>query len=202
MKALFSPTGLILAGGLSRRMQGQEKALITLAGRPLLAHVLDRLTPQVTDVVINANGDAGRFASFGRRVIADHRPGFCGPLAGIEAALLALEETDYLLSVPIDTPFLPLDLAERLCAVAQAKGDTKPVVVQGGERVHPVMALWPKAVLPRISAALDARRFKLQDWFRQTPHHMLPIREEDLLFNINTQDDLRQAEEWLARQPL
>jgi molybdenum cofactor guanylyltransferase len=196
-----SITGLILAGGLSRRMNNREKAFLPLAGKPMLSHVLTRLTPQVGTVVLNANGDPARFAAFNRPVVADVRPGFLGPLAGIEAAFLSLN-VDWLLSVPVDTPFFPKDLAAQMCQMAQ--GGEVPVVVESAGRLHPVLALWPRGILGDLTKVLDAKQLRLHDWFEHQEHRRLsiPIEEggEDPFFNINRPDEQVLAESRLRKQ--
>jgi molybdenum cofactor guanylyltransferase len=187
MPSPSSLTGLILAGGLSRRMNRQEKAFLPLAGRPLLAHVLARLSPQVGEVVLNANGDPDRFAAYGKLVVADRYTGFLGPLAGIEGAFHALE-ADWLLSVPVDTPFFPQDLAEKMCQEAQ--GGEVPVVAESGGRLHPVVTLWPRTILPELEVALEEKRLKLHDWFEGLEYRRLSFDAIeggiDPFFNINT----------------
>ncbi|MBF0446010.1 MAG: molybdenum cofactor guanylyltransferase [Magnetococcales bacterium] len=188
-------TGLILAGGLSRRMNKQEKSFLLLAGKSLLAHVYERLAPQVGNTVISANGDPSRFVNFNLEVIVDKRDGFFGPLAGVEAAFLA-HKTDWLLSVPVDTPFFPLDLAKKMCLTVQ--GRDIPVVAQSFGRLHPVITLWPRTVLPKLTAALDSQKLKLHDWFLNQEHIKLDfdsyIEGQDPFFNINRPSDKQTAE--------
>src|ERR1700730_11950641 len=136
------PVAVVLAGGLARRMGGGDKPLLMLAGRPLLDHALDRVRPQSHAMVLNANGDPTRFAPWGLPVVADTLPDFPGPLAGILAAMrwtTALHPaTEYLLSVPGDTPFLPQDLGARLAAARLEAGT--PIACAASEgRVHPVI---------------------------------------------------------------
>ena len=117
--------GLLLAGGLSRRMGGGDKCLRPLAGRPILSHIIERVRPQVGALVLNANGDPARFAAFGLPIAADNVAGFAGPLAGILAGLdwaaVAAPDSPMVLSVPNDAPFLPRDLAECLSAACRAE---------------------------------------------------------------------------------
>lgn len=182
-------------------MQGREKAFIALAGKPLLSHVLQRLLPQVAAVVINANGDPARFVDYGQRVVADKRNGFLGPLAGVEAAFATLE-SDWLLSIPVDTPFFPADLAIKMSQLASKEG--VPVVAESGGRLHPVITLWPRSILPKISAALDNKELKLNDWFANHEHAKLCFASEpgsiDPFFNINRPEDQARAEEQIAWQ--
>src|SRR5581483_10374175 len=138
--------GLLLAGGRATRMGGGDKCLRPLAGRPLLAHVLSRLRPQVRRLVLNANGDASRFSAFGLPVVADGIADFAGPLAGILAGLEwaagAAPDCRLVLSAPTDAPFLPRDLVRRLLEARGAENAEIAMASSGG-RTHPVAALWP-----------------------------------------------------------
>jgi molybdopterin-guanine dinucleotide biosynthesis protein A len=195
---------VILAGGLARRMGGGDKPLRLLGGRPILAHVIARLAPQVAAMVINANGDPARFAPFGLPVIQDGVPGHPGPLAGVLSALdwAAAKRPDlpWVLSVTGDGPFLPRDLAEALhrARAAAAMPLACARSAASGQR-HPATSLWPVALRAALRAALaaDIRRvdrfaalhgYALADW------HAEPI---DPFFNINTTEDLAEAERLL-----
>lgn len=193
-----SMTGLILAGGLARRMGGGvNKAFLPLAGRPLLAHVLARLSPQVEQIVISTNGDLERFAAFGLPVLTDLRTGHQGPLAGVEAAF-AGTGADWILSVAVDLPFLPVQLAHRMQEPLRHLSAPEPVVAVSGGRCHYVVALWPRSVLNLLSAALADGLFSLRDWFRLHPHRevtfMFSDNEPDPFFNINRPEELQVAE--------
>jgi molybdopterin-guanine dinucleotide biosynthesis protein A len=149
--------GVILAGGQGRRMAGgADKALLTLAGAPLLAHVIDRLEPQVERLALSANGDAGRFARFGLPVLADEEA--AGPLAGLVAALrwAAPLGASAVLSAPVDGPFLPPDLCPRLCLAAESAPEGLALASAGG-RLHPTYGL-RRAPKPAISAAAPVPR--------------------------------------------
>lgn len=152
-------TGLILAGGQGRRMGGRDKGLEPLAGRPLVAHVLDRLAGQLAGVMINANRHLDRYADYGDRLITDLEGGYQGPLMGIYSGLRAAD-TPWVLVVPCDTPALPMDLVPRLVA---GLNDCDIAVAHDGERLHPVVALlrtrWPTTWArpwPRASARSTA----------------------------------------------
>jgi molybdopterin-guanine dinucleotide biosynthesis protein A len=138
-------TGLLLAGGRSSRMGGREKALLDIGGKPMLLHVLARLRPQVGRIVINANGDPARFSGHCLPVVADSIEGYAGPLAGLHAGIeWARRETPnarFVASVPVDSPFLPLDLVVRLKAALIAKDALCAIAASNGER-HPVAGLW------------------------------------------------------------
>ncbi|MFZ4410446.1 MAG: molybdenum cofactor guanylyltransferase MobA [Paracraurococcus sp.] len=143
---MSSVIAVVLAGGLARRMGGGDKPLRLLAGRPLLDHVLDRVAPQVAAVILNANGDAARFAAYGLPVVADPLPDFPGPLAGVLAGLdwAAAHRPDVatVLSVPGDGPFLPADLVARLEAARVAASVPMACAASGGWTHQPI-ALWP-----------------------------------------------------------
>ncbi|MBF0427178.1 MAG: molybdenum cofactor guanylyltransferase [Magnetococcales bacterium] len=190
-------SGALLAGGLSRRMSGREKAFLDLAGVPLLLRTLAPLH-RISAWSIIANGDAARFSSFGLKVFSDLRPDFPGPLAGIETAL-TIATTPWVLVIPVDLPFLPEDLVDKLAAAAM--DPTQPVTVASRGRLHPTVCLWPRASRPNITAALDANRLALGGWFARNPHQVVefPCREgaPDPFFNINTPDDLLAARRWL-----
>ena len=143
-------TGVVLAGGRGRRMGGVDKGLMPLAGRPAVAHVLDRLAPQVDRLLINANRNRAAYAAYGHPVIADRTGDFAGPLAGMAAAL-AVAETELVLTVPCDTPWLPADLAARLHA-ARARDAAAIATVADGATTHPVFALLPRGLGPSLEA--------------------------------------------------
>lgn len=198
--------GLILAGGLARRMGGGDKALIDVGGKPLLAHVIARLAPQVAGLALSANGDMARFASFGLPVVADDVPGFAGPLAGVLAGLdwLARERPDatHAVSVAGDTPFLPSDLVARLSAARVAAKARLACAASGGRR-HPVIALWPVDLRFDLRRALVEEDIRKIEWFmRRHAVAMVdwPSAPFDPFFNINAPEDLAAAERLLAVQ--
>ena len=189
--------GVILAGGQSRRMGGGDKCLLPLAGRPVLAHVIDRIRPQVAALVLNANGDTARFAGFGLSVIADDLPDYAGPLAGILAgmdwAAEAQRPASHILTVPADTPFLPRDLASRLSVGLNGSA----VLARSAGRVHPVVGLWPLARRHDLRTALRSEGLrKVEDWTGRigagfVDFDATPI---DPFFNLNTREDFATAE--------
>ena len=192
--------GIILAGGLARRMGGGDKALLEANGKPLLGHVIDRLGPQVSEVAINANGDPGRFAAFGLPVIADTVEGFVGPLGGVLAGMRWAAERGHthIASAAADTPFFPSDLVEKLLA---AKGD-QPISMaatddpERGLSEHPTFALWPVDLADDLEYALTKGNMrKVIVW---TSRHgcARAVFEEDGMpfFNVNTPEDLAEAE--------
>lgn len=195
--------GLILAGGLARRMGGGDKALNPLAGRPILAHVIDRLQGQCDDLLLNANGDPTRLAGFGLPVVADTVPDFAGPLAGVLAGLdwIAAHrpQIDWLLSVAADTPFIPRDLASRLHQARAAAGTPLACAASGG-RQHHAIGLWPLGLRQDLRRALAAGERKLGRW---TEGHGVavaewPTKPIDPFFNVNTPEDLCEAERLAA----
>ena len=186
--------GVILAGGLARRMGGGDKPLRPLGGRPMLEHVLARLAPQCAALAINANGDAARFAAWGLPVWPDPVPGHPGPLAGI---LAALEEArlPFVVTVPGDTPFLPGDLVARLHAARAASGAAIACAASGGQ-AHPPVALWPRALAADLRAALLAGERKIDRWAARHGVALAdwPAEPFDPFFNANTPAELAEAE--------
>ena len=191
--------GLVLAGGLARRMGGGDKALIRIGDKTILARVLDRLTPACAGIVLNANGDPARFAAFGLPVIADDVAGFAGPLAGILAGLdwvaVHAPQTEWLASAPGDCPFLPHDLVARLHAARNAAG-TPLACAQSGEWRHPVVGLW------RVDLRQDLRHALVTEGLRKievwTARHGVALAEwpaepVDPFFNVNTPEDVAAA---------
>ena len=193
------PLGLVLAGGLARRMGGGDKPLRPLAGRPLLAHVIARIAPQVDGLVLNANGDAARFAAFTLPIVPDPLPDHPGPLAGILAGLdWAAEhrpEVTTILSVPGDSPFLPEDLAARLEAARAAAGTPMACAASGGW-THPPIGLWPVALRGELRAALLAGERKIDRWTARfgCASAAWPDQPRDPFFNANTPEELAEAE--------
>ena len=207
MPARENILGCILAGGLSRRMGGGDKTLIELAGRPMLAHVVERLRPQVADLILNANGPAERFDSFAVPVVADTIEGFAGPLAGVLAGLhnaRTISGVTHVASAAGDTPFLPMDLVARLAAEATT-AETVVLATSGGNR-HPVFGLWPVALADDLESWMRATEtYKVLAW---TSRHRLATvdfsmrrhgeTEIDPFFNANTPEDLATAERLAA----
>ncbi|MEZ5669384.1 MAG: molybdenum cofactor guanylyltransferase MobA [Alphaproteobacteria bacterium] len=196
--------GVILAGGLSRRMGGGDKGLRLLGGRPLLGHVIARAQPQVRALALNANGDPARLAGFGLPVVADSIAGFAGPLAGILAgmdwAAAHAPDCPWLASFAGDAPFLPTDLVARLLD-AVAGGDAAIATVASGGQAHPVFGLWPvglRAALRKAIVDEDVR--KVDVWTARFPLATIDyaIEPYDPFFNANRPDDLSAAERILA----
>lgn len=199
--------GLLLAGGLARRMGGGDKPLRLIAGRSILAHVVERLDPQCDGLLINANGDPARFAEYGLPVVADSVPDFAGPLAGILAGLdwLAANRPGlaWMVSVAADTPFIPRDLVMRLHEARVAAGVPLACAASGGW-THPVIGLWPVSLREDLRHALtvDDER-KIDRW---TARHGVaaaewPVTPVDPFFNANRPEDLAEAERLYAALP-
>ena len=199
--------GVILAGGQARRMGGGDKPLQMLGGRPLLAHVIDRLAPQVAALAVNANGNPARFAAFGLPVIADSVADSPGPLAGILAAMDWARWLDpslpAVVTVPGDAPFLPRDLVARLAAARGTGADRIACAVSGG-RVHPVAGLWPVGLRDDLRRALEDEGLrKVTDFtMRYRPalaeFDAVPV---DPFLNVNTPADLAEAGRLVAAAP-
>ncbi len=187
--------GLILAGGLARRMGGVDKALVTFEGRPLLAHVAERLAPHVEGLLLSANGPPERFAAFGLQVLPDPLPDHPGPLAGVLAGLehLAAEEPEvgWMVSAPVDTPRLPADLVTRLLAAGGADGPHLAHAASGG-RTHPVVALWPVALRHALRAYLEAGERRVGQFLSAHAAGCVPWPSEphDPFANLNAPEDL------------
>jgi molybdopterin-guanine dinucleotide biosynthesis protein A len=185
-------SGIVLAGGRGRRLGGVEKGLQALAGRPLIAHVIDRVAPQVAALAINANSIAAGYAALGLPLVADTLPGRPGPLAGVLAGLEWMRGPGWLLSVPCDAPFLPPDLAARLCAVAD---NAEVACAASGGRLHPVCALWRHDLAPALRAALADGRNGVEAFVRG---RRLAVAEfagdPDPFLNVNTPEDLARAQ--------
>jgi len=183
-------TGLILAGGQGRRMGGADKGLLMLDQRPLVEHVIARLRPQVGALLINANRHLERYAAFGYPVVSDTFDGFAGPLAGLHAGLSAAS-TPWVVTVPCDSPMLPLDLVARLYAAVQQVPQAPLVVAKTGDRLHPVFALAHRRVLPDLTAYLQNGDRKVGLWFTRIGGVEVPFDDQaDAFRNINTQSDL------------
>jgi molybdopterin-guanine dinucleotide biosynthesis protein A len=186
-------TGLILAGGLGRRMGGVDKGLQLHAGRPLVAHVAERLAPQVGTLLISANRNGESYAALGYPVIADLVEGFAGPLAGLHAGLSACA-TPLLAMAPCDSPRLPEDLVGRLqAALLLANGEIAVVATASG--LHPTFALMRREVLPSLSAYLAEGRHRMQEWCRSRALCVVDFADEQAFANLNTLADLTSLEQ-------
>ena len=182
-------TGVVFAGGQGRRMGGVDKGLVELDGRALVAHVIERLAPQVGELVINANQNRDRYAAFGYPVVADVIPDFAGPLAGLHAAMAAAT-TPYVVTSPCDSPFLPADLVARL-ALALAATPLDLAVARTFDQPHPVFSLVRTDVRPHLEAFLRCGGRKIDAWYATL--RVADVRfddEADAFRNINTAAEL------------
>ncbi len=193
-------TGLVLAGGQGRRMGGVDKGLVLLQGRPMVAHVLERLRPQVDELLVNANQNRDRYAALGCAVVADVVPGFAGPLAGLHAGLAAAHGT-LLVTAPCDSPFLPADLVARLRAAREAH-DADVAVARTFDQPHPVFSLVHRRVLPHLAAFLESGGRKIDAWYATLAVVEVPFDDVAEAFrNINTRTELQQADTPAAADP-
>jgi len=186
-------TGIVLAGGQGRRMGAVDKGLQELAGKPLVLHVLERLAPQVSGVVINANRNAEAYAEIGRpfgaRVVPDAIGGYAGPLAGLHAALAAVT-TPLVVTVPCDSPFVAIDLVARLAAALEASG-ASIAVARTGAQPHPVFALVRRELRDGLDAFLASGGRKIDAWYAPLGVVEVPFDDEPEAFeNINTREEL------------
>jgi molybdenum cofactor guanylyltransferase len=180
-------SGIVLAGGLGRRMGGVDKGLQALRGKPMVQWVLERLAPQVDDIVINANQNLERYRAFGRRVVADEIGGFAGPLAGLHAGLKAVQHP-LAVTVPCDSPFLPADLVSRL---RDAMGENDLAVAKTGAQPHPVFALVKRHCREGLEAFLAQGGRKIDAWYASLKVVEVAFDDEaDAFRNINTREEL------------
>jgi molybdopterin-guanine dinucleotide biosynthesis protein A len=184
-------TGLLLAGGMGRRMGGADKGLVVLDGRPMAAWVLDRLRPQVGTLLINANRNPEMWNSFGYPLVADRITGYAGPLAGIHAGL-AICATPLLVTAPCDSPFMPTDLVARL-ATALEQEEADLAVVRSNGRLQPVFALMRRSVLDSLEGYLDEGGRKIDTWFAMLRMAVVDFDDDTAFANINTPDELAAA---------
>lgn len=197
-------TAVLLAGGQARRMGGGDKCLRLLGGRTMLERAFETIHPQVTSIVLNANGDPDRFHSFGLPVVSDIVAGFAGPLSGILTGLRwTLEnaaECDWMVSVPTDAPFIPTDLVPVLMAAIEKNDGDIACAVSGG-RSHPVVGLWPVRLANALEHALineNMRKIDLWTARYRVIDVVFPVRGVDPFFNVNGPKDLLEAERLLS----
>lgn len=196
--------GVLLAGGLSRRMGGGDKCLRALGGRTILDHVIARARPQVEELILNANGDPQRFAAFGLPVAPDVVPDFAGPLAGVltgmDWARRHRPDCRWIATFASDTPFFPHDLVARFRARVAADQADMACARSGGQS-HPVFGLWPVALAAALRTAMDEGVRKVDIWtaryrLAEVEFSAVPL---DPFFNTNRPEDLAEAERHLAR---
>lgn len=186
-------SGIVLAGGQGSRMGGVDKGLQPFRGKPMVAHVIERLAPQVDELLINANRNPDDYARFGHRVIADEIPGFAGPLAGFERGL-AHASGELVATVPCDSPFLPADLVARLRTQLEST-DAELAVARTGDQPHPVFTLMRRDVLPSLQRFLGSGQRKIDRWYGELRVAEVAFDDEaDAFLNINTRDELAKLE--------
>lgn len=195
-----STVGVLLAGGLARRMGGGDKPMRTVGGRPILERVIARVASQCDQLILNANGDPVRFASFGLTVVADTVEGFAGPLAGVLTALdwaaRQKPETQWVLSVAADCPFLPGDLASRLHQ-ERLDQDAQLAFAASGGQIHHAVGLWSVSLRDELRHALtDEGVRQISSWTARYKSAVVswPIEPVDPFFNANTTEDIAEAE--------
>ena len=198
--------GVLLAGGLARRMGGGDKGLALLGGRSLMDRIIERIRPQVSELIINANGDGARFAEYGLPVVADVIGDFAGPLAGVLTGLEWAAENapgwPWVASFATDAPFVPPDLVERMSAAVEKEGGDMACASSAG-RAHPVFGLWPVAKTADLRRAMEDEDMRKID--RWTARYNLivvdfPDVPFDPFFNINAPDNLAEAEKLLSAE--
>ena len=189
IKTVHKVTGIVLAGGLGRRMGGIDKGLVALHGKPMVAHVLARLAPQVDELLVNANQNLEQYAAFGYPVIPDDLAGYAGPLAGLQAGLSAAQH-DLVATVPCDSPFLPQDLIARLKS-ALLEHQAQLAVAVTFNQPQPVFCLCQRSLLPHLTAFLDGGGRKIDAWYASLHTVEVNFDDENQAFkNINTPQEL------------
>ena len=186
-------TGLVLAGGQGSRMGGVDKGLQAFRGQPMVAHVLERLAPQVGEILVNANRNPEAYARFGHRVIADEIAGFAGPLAGFERGL-AHATGELVVTAPCDSPFLPHDLVARLRVALEAHG-AQLAVAKTGDQAHPVFCLMRRKVHGSLTSFLGSGQRKIDRWYASLAVVEVAFDDvPDAFLNINTREELASLE--------
>src|SRR5687768_15872253 len=186
-------TGIVLAGGQGRRMGGVDKGLRELRGKPMVAWALERFAPQVDEVLINANQNLEVYARFGYAVIADEIGGYAGPLAGLHSGL-ATASHPLVATVPCDSPFLPLDLIQRL-RTPLANGEAELSVAKTGDQAHPVFCLCRRDLLPHLTQFLAGGGRKIDAWYSTLRVSEVTFDDQPRAFsNINTAQELQTFE--------
>ena len=186
-------TGLILAGGKARRMGGVDKGLIAFKGQHMVIHVIERLSPQVGEILVNANREIETYQSLGFTVVTDEINDFAGPLAGLHAGMKAAK-TEFLLSVPCDSPLLPDDLSQRLMSALESQ-NADIAVAKTGEQHHPVFCLCRTSLAQDLENYLKAGGRKVDEWQKKHAYVEVGFDDNPLAFsNINTPEDLSKLE--------
>jgi molybdopterin-guanine dinucleotide biosynthesis protein A len=185
----MSITGVILAGGQGRRMGGADKGLVEFLGKPLVSHVIQRLSPQVDEILVSANREIEAYAALGHPVISDAIEGFAGPLAGLHMGMTKAKHP-YVLTVPCDTPLLPMSLVDRLVR-GLTNCDADVAVAKTGMQTHPVFCLCRKTLLPHLEEYLQSGGRKFDDWYSNLDVAEILFNDAPQAFiNINTREEL------------
>jgi molybdenum cofactor guanylyltransferase len=191
-------TGLVLAGGMGRRMDSRDKGLVPFKGKPMVQHAIERLAPQVDKLIVNANRNVETYAAFGHRIVSDEVSGFAGPLAGLHAGMRACtnavataneHDRRWIVTIPCDSPMLPLDLVQRLFEVAQNENAEIAVAVTD-EGAQPVFALYRLSLLESLEAFLNAGERKIDKWSAQRRVANVAFEDTSAFANINTVAEL------------
>lgn len=204
MNASGSIIGVLLAGGLSRRMGGGDKNLLNLAGQSILARSIERIKPQVSELILNANGDAERFSTYELSVVSDVIDGYAGPLAGVLTGLdWAYEnrpDIQWIATFPTDAPFLPVDLVSKLMQAVESDDADMACATSRG-RTHPPIAVWPVRLKEELRRAMideDMRKIDLWTARYKISHVAFDDPEIDPFFNINKPENLEEASRYLG----
>ncbi|PRY74836.1 molybdopterin-guanine dinucleotide biosynthesis protein A [Yoonia maritima] len=192
---MMQPLGVILAGGQATRMGGGDKGLLPLGRGTILSHVIERLEPQVAGLALNANGDPIRFDKLNLPIIHDSIAGFAGPLSGVLAGLdwAATKGATHIVTAAADTPFFPCDLAPQLMMAAENANSQIALAASPGGR-HPTFGLWPVALRDELRAALEDGLRKVVLWTDKYGAGSAAFPDDTAFFNVNTPDDLAQAQ--------
>ena len=189
---------VILAGGMARRMGGNDKGLVDLNGQPMIKHAIDRIKPQVKEILINANRNHSSYAEFGYPVVSDEDSGYLGPLAGMITAM-AQTNTDYLLVVPCDCPLLPTDLVSRMLSQLESH-DADLAVASDGKREQPVVMLLKPSLRDSMKAFLDGGERKIDFWYAKHNCVVTDFSDQPNAFvNVNTPEQKQQLSEAIAK---
>lgn len=189
---------VILAGGMARRMGGNDKGLVELLDQPMIKHAIDRIKPQVKEIMINANRNQSRYADFGYSVFSDEDSGYLGPLAGMITAM-GKTQADYLLVVPCDCPLLPLDLVERMLTQIESE-DAELAVASDGKREQPVVLLLKPSLRNSMKQFLDKGERKIDFWYAKHHYVVTDFSDQANAFvNVNTPEQKQQLAEAIAK---
>lgn len=190
----MSITGIVLAGGKGRRMGGADKGLIEFLGKPLVSHVIQRLEPQVNEILISANREIESYSALGYPVVSDEIEGFAGPLAGLHKGLSQAKHP-YVVTVPCDTPLLPMSLVNRLLRGLTDR-DADVALAKTGLQPHPVFCLCRRGVLPHLEAFLQRGGRKFEEWYGSLDTAEVFFNDMPQAFvNINTREELQSLEQ-------